>query len=62
MHVRRPDTVAKTIAATIKTLNLQRFDLKYSVGQLRADLLRRNIALYGTEVVPRVRRLLNIAE
>ena len=53
-----PETVADKIAATARTLQLSRFDMKYSAGQLPHDLLMRSIELYGTEVIPRVRKLL----
>jgi alkanesulfonate monooxygenase SsuD/methylene tetrahydromethanopterin reductase-like flavin-dependent oxidoreductase (luciferase family) len=58
LHVGSPDTVATKIASTITTLGLRRFDLKYSVGQMPDELLRHTIELYGTEVIPRVRTLL----
>jgi probable LLM family oxidoreductase len=54
-----PDTVAQKIAATIQTLGLSRFDLKYSNGTLPHAALMRSIELYGTEVVPRVHALLD---
>jgi probable LLM family oxidoreductase len=53
-----PDTVAAKIARTVQTLGLSRFDLKYSNGTLPHEQLLRAIELYGTEVIPRVRRLL----
>jgi probable LLM family oxidoreductase len=53
-----PETVARKIAATVRALGIDRFDLKYSNGTMpHADLMR-CIELYGTEVVPRVRKLL----
>lgn len=52
-----PDTVAKKIAATVKTLQLQRFDLKYASGPMPHAMLMRGIELYATEVVPAVRSL-----
>lgn len=58
LFVGSPETVATKIAATVRTLGLSRFDLKYANGpQPHADLLR-CIELYGTEVIPRVRALL----
>ena len=45
-------------AATARALQLSRFDMKYSAGQLPHELLLRSIELYGTEVIPRVRKLL----
>jgi len=53
-----PETVAQKIAATVRTLGLARFDLKYSNGQLPQERLLASIELYGTRVVPRVRELL----
>jgi hypothetical protein len=42
----------------MRTLGLSRFQLKYSVGtQRNADRLS-SVRLYGEEVVPRVRELL----
>jgi probable LLM family oxidoreductase len=58
LYVGAPETVAKKIAATATTLGLSRFDLKYSAGPLRHDLMMRTIELYGREVVPRVRAML----
>ena len=58
LYVGSPDTVAAKIAATARALQLSRFDLKYSAGQLPHPLLMRSIELYGTEVIPRVRKLL----
>jgi len=58
LYVGSPETVASKIAATAEALQLSRFDMKYSAGQLPHDLLMRSIELYGTEVIPRVRQLL----
>ena len=58
MYVGSPETVARKIADTVKTLGLDRFDLKYSNGPVRDEHLRRSIELYGTEVIPQVRELL----
>jgi probable LLM family oxidoreductase len=58
LYVGAPDTVARKIAATVRTLGLARFDLKYSNGALGHDRMMRSIALYGREVMPRVRELL----
>jgi probable LLM family oxidoreductase len=56
-----PETVARKIAATMQTLRLSRFDMKYSNGTLPHEVLMRSIELYGTQVVPRVRELLRDA-
>ncbi len=58
LYVGSPETVARKIAATVRDLGASRFDLKYSAGTLRHELMLKSIELYGREVVPRVRRLL----
>ncbi|MBW6507225.1 MAG: LLM class flavin-dependent oxidoreductase [Rhodobacteraceae bacterium] len=58
MYVGAPETVARKIAETARTLGLARFDLKYSMGPLSHDAMMRSIGLYGHEVIPRVRALL----
>ncbi|MEZ5419824.1 MAG: LLM class flavin-dependent oxidoreductase [Vicinamibacterales bacterium] len=58
LYVGAPDTVARKIAATVRTLGLSRFALKYSNGALpHADCLA-SIELYATRVVPLVREML----
>lgn len=58
LYVGSPETVARKVAATVRTLGLSRFDLKYSAGHLGHDKLMRNIELYGTRVIPLVRDML----
>ena len=58
LYVGAPETVARKIAATVSTLGIQRFDLKYSTGPLQHEKLMHAIELYGTQVIPRVRELL----
>lgn len=58
LYVGSPATVAAKIAATVSTLGVQRFDLKYANGPVPHPLLMRAIELYGTEVIPRVRDIL----
>lgn len=53
-----PETVARKIADTVRTLGLSRFDLKYSNGPMPHHQLVECVELYGTEVAPRVRELL----
>jgi probable LLM family oxidoreductase len=53
-----PETVAKKIAATVKTLGADRFDMKYSSGTLAHEKMMRSIELFGTKVIPMVRDLL----
>ena len=59
LYVGSPETVAKKIAATVHALGASRFDLKYSAGTLPHEHMMRSIQLYGEEVIPRVRDLLN---
>jgi len=56
LHVGAPETVAAKIVRTVKALGVSRFDMKYSSGTLPHPALMKSIELYGTEVVPRVRR------
>ncbi|WP_136037341.1 LLM class flavin-dependent oxidoreductase [Microbacterium sp. K35] len=58
LYAGSPDRVATKIADTVTTLGLGRFDLKYATGTLSHEAMMRSIELYGTEVIPRVRRLL----
>ena len=53
-----PETVARKIAETVRTLGVDRFDMKFSTGTLSHDKLLKSIELYGTRVAPRVRELL----
>lgn len=58
LYVGSPDTVAERIARTVKILGANRFDLKYSNGQMGHEHLMNSIRLYGEEVIPRVKNLL----
>jgi alkanesulfonate monooxygenase SsuD/methylene tetrahydromethanopterin reductase-like flavin-dependent oxidoreductase (luciferase family) len=58
LYVGSPETVARKIAATVRDLGVQRFDLKYSAGPLPHAAMMRCIELYGRVVAPRVRELL----
>ncbi len=53
-----PQTVAAKIARTVRALGLSRFDLKYANGAMPHEDLMRAVELYGTEVIPRTRALL----
>jgi probable LLM family oxidoreductase len=57
-HVGSPATVARKIADTVRALGIQRFDLKYSHGTLPHDRLMTCIELYGSQVIPQVRKIL----
>jgi probable LLM family oxidoreductase len=58
LYVGAPETVARKIAVTARTLGLARFDLKYSAGALSHEKLARCIDLYGRVVAPMVRDML----
>lgn len=58
LYVGSPETVARKIAATVKALGVQRFQMKYSAGALPHDKLMRAIQLYGERVIPLVRDML----
>ncbi|MGY4568713.1 MULTISPECIES: LLM class flavin-dependent oxidoreductase [Bradyrhizobium] len=58
LYVGAPETVARKIASTVKTLGAARFQLKYSAGPLPHDKLMKSIGLYGSKVVPMVRDIL----
>ncbi|UPO77214.1 LLM class flavin-dependent oxidoreductase [Arthrobacter sp. Helios] len=58
LFIGSPETVAAKIVRTVRTLELSRFDLKYSLGTLPHEKLMKTIELYGTEVAPRVREAL----
>jgi alkanesulfonate monooxygenase SsuD/methylene tetrahydromethanopterin reductase-like flavin-dependent oxidoreductase (luciferase family) len=59
LYVGAPETVAGKIADTVRALGISRFDMKYSAGTLPHAAMLRSIALYGREVIPRVRALLD---
>jgi probable LLM family oxidoreductase len=58
MYCGSPETVARKIATTVKTLGIVRFDLKYSAGPLSHDKLMHCVQLYGSKVIPLVRDML----
>ncbi|OAN40954.1 LLM class flavin-dependent oxidoreductase [Microbacterium sp. H83] len=58
LYAGSPDRVAAKIADTVTTLGIGRFDLKYATGTLSHEAMMRSVELYGSEVIPRVRRLL----
>jgi len=59
LYVGSPDTVAAKIADTITALDLDRFVLKYANGPVAHEHNLETIRLYGEEVIPRVRRILD---
>ncbi len=58
LYVGSPETVARKIAETVKTLGLQRFDMKYSTGPVPHSRLMECIRLYGEQVIPMVQDIL----
>ena len=57
-YVGSPETVARKIVRHQKALGAARFDLKYANGTVAHEHLMQSIELYGTQVIPRVRELL----
>lgn len=57
-YVGSPETVARRIVAAVRSLGVQRFDMKYSTGGMPHDAMMRCIELYGTKVIPMVRDML----
>ncbi|MFE7890495.1 LLM class flavin-dependent oxidoreductase [Streptomyces sp. NPDC057412] len=58
MYVGSPETVARKIAAAVRTLQVGRFDLIYTSGSQSVSNRLRSVELYGTKVIPMVRDLL----
>jgi alkanesulfonate monooxygenase SsuD/methylene tetrahydromethanopterin reductase-like flavin-dependent oxidoreductase (luciferase family) len=61
LFVGAPETVAAKIVDTVKALGLARFDMKYSNGTLQHSKMMSSIELYGTKVMPLVRKSLATA-
>ena len=58
MYVGSPETVAKKIARAMSRIGVNRFDMVYGFGPVKASARKHMVELYGTEVIPRVRELL----
>ncbi len=59
LYLGTPETVARKIAKSIRTLDIGRFDFIYSGGgSIPFDNRLRSVELYGTKVVPMVKELL----
>ncbi|MCM3845010.1 LLM class flavin-dependent oxidoreductase [Pseudonocardia sp. DR1-2] len=58
LHVGSPETVARRIADSVRSLGAQRFDLIYTVGPQPVSARLRAVELYGTRVIPMVRDML----
>src|SRR6266481_1517053 len=61
LFVGSPETVAQKIAANLKILDANRFDLKFGMPGLAPESVQKNIELYSTKVIPRVRELLALS-
>lgn len=59
LYVGSPDTVARKMARAIKALGVERFDLVYTFGPIPASARETAVKLYATEVIPKVRQLLD---
>jgi probable LLM family oxidoreductase len=60
LHVGAPETVAQKIVTTLRNLDGARFDLKFGMPGLTHEQVMKTIELYGTQVIPRVRELLDL--
>lgn len=58
LYIGSPETVARKMAETIKTLGVNRFDLVYGGGPMPASARLRMVELYATKVIPRIREIL----
>jgi alkanesulfonate monooxygenase SsuD/methylene tetrahydromethanopterin reductase-like flavin-dependent oxidoreductase (luciferase family) len=58
LYVGSPETVAGKIAANLRTLGATRFDLKFGMPGLTQQSVLTSIELYGQQVIPRVRELI----
>ena len=57
LYVGSPETVARKIARTVKTLGIGRFDLIYTAGHQSPRDRLRAVELFGSKVIPMVREL-----
>ncbi len=61
MYVGSPETVAQKIAKAMRAVGVNRFDLVYGFGPVKASARLHMVELYANQVIPRVRELLNEA-
>ncbi|WFP16471.1 LLM class flavin-dependent oxidoreductase [Citricoccus muralis] len=59
LHLGGPETVARKIANTVKSLGATRFGMKYGNGRLPHEYMMESIELYGTRVKPLVLDMLS---
>jgi alkanesulfonate monooxygenase SsuD/methylene tetrahydromethanopterin reductase-like flavin-dependent oxidoreductase (luciferase family) len=58
LYIGSPETVARKIAAAVRTLGVGRFDLIYTAGAQPVGARTRAVELYGAKVAPMVRDIL----
>jgi probable LLM family oxidoreductase len=58
LYIGSPETVARKIVATLRTLDVNRFDLKYDQSGITHATMLDSIGLYGEKVVPMVKDML----
>jgi probable LLM family oxidoreductase len=58
LYVGSPETVARKIAETVRTIGASRFEMKFASGSLAHAKLLSSIELYGTRVAPLVSDML----
>lgn len=62
LYVGSAETVAKKIAAAMKAVGAERFDMVYGGGEVSIAARRKTIELYGSKVIPMVKELLKSNE
>lgn len=58
LYIGSPETVARKVVATLRTLDVNRFDLKYDQSGITHATMLESIGLYGEKVVPMVKDML----
>jgi probable LLM family oxidoreductase len=58
MYIGSPETVARKIAAAVKTLGVGRFDMIYSAGAQPVEARMHAVELFGAKVAPMVRDMM----
>ncbi|AWB92279.1 hypothetical protein [Aeromicrobium chenweiae] len=57
-YIGSPETVARKIAATVRALDVARFDMIYTAGAQSISARTRCVELFGAKVAPMVRDIL----
>lgn len=58
LYIGSPETVARKVVETLRTLPVNRFDFKYDQSQITHQTMMESIGLYGEKVVPMVKDML----